>query len=214
MEQRFIDWKDIASSFYDKCLAVTILLMFFTFVVFPNVETQVIKSKEKVVESIEILNEIKEDIKPPAEVAKPMVNFEIIEGDEEGSEDVKVIDTIESTNLKAEEIVIAPTNSQDGQTSRFVQYDESPVATRLVQPEYPDFAKKSKIQGTVVLDVEILADGSVGAIEVRKSLFPGTGGLDEAAIKSVRATKFQPARSNGKAVAVWVTYPITFSLEN
>ncbi len=69
------------------------------------------------------------------------------------------------------------------------------------------------IQGEVILEVEVFADGTVGAIEVRKSLMSGPGGLDEAAIKSVKQWIFQPAKSSGRAVAVWVTFPVTFTLE-
>ncbi|HOE91225.1 MAG TPA: hypothetical protein PLV22_04555, partial [Candidatus Cloacimonadota bacterium] len=76
MEMQFIDWKDIANSFYDKCLALTILIILFTFIVFPNFETKVIRAKEKVLETIEILDEIQEKIEQPQEVAKPIVNIE------------------------------------------------------------------------------------------------------------------------------------------
>jgi len=213
MQNTYLDWKDIAESFYDKCLSITVLVIIFVFIVFPNIETKVIKAKEKVMTSIEVLTEIKDEIKPPTEVAKPLVNFEIVEGGDEGDEDVQVIETIESTELKAEEIAIAPANANEGQTSRFVAYDESPVETKFGVLKYPEFGKKGHIEGTVILDVEILANGSVGAVEVKKSLFAGPGGFDEAAINFIKNTKFQPAKSNGKPVAVWVTYPVTFSLD-
>ncbi|HOD53218.1 MAG TPA: TonB family protein [Candidatus Cloacimonadota bacterium] len=211
MDMQFIDWKDIASSYYDKCLSLTILLMLFTFIVFPNFETKVIKAKERVLETVEVLDEIQEKIEQPQEVAKPIVNIEIVEGAEADDENIEEITTIEKSILQPE-VAIAPPTQEEGKTSKFVIYEEPPVFTVQVQAEYPAFAKKSKIQGTVILDVEILANGTVGAVEVKKSLLPGPGGLDEAAIASIKKSKFQPAKNAGKPVAVWVTLPIVFSL--
>lgn len=211
MDMQFLDWKDIANSYYDKCLSLTILLMLFTFIVFPNFETKVIKAKEKVLETVEILDEIQEKIEQPQEVAKPIVNFEIVEGSEADDESIEVIDTIDKSTL-LKEVQIAPPTQDEGKTSKFVVYEELPVFAVHVQPEYPAFAKKARIQGTVVLNVEVLIDGTVGAVEVMKSLHPGPGGLDEAAIIAVKKSRFQPAKNAGKPIAVWLTLPINFSL--
>ncbi|MCF7919133.1 MAG: energy transducer TonB [Candidatus Cloacimonetes bacterium] len=59
----------------------------------------------------------------------------------------------------------------------------------------------------------MLTNGMVGAIDVIKSVLPGPGGLDEAAIEYARQLEFEPAKTNGKPVAVWVTYPVPFSLK-
>ncbi|MCL1826623.1 MAG: energy transducer TonB, partial [Candidatus Cloacimonetes bacterium] len=66
--------------------------------------------------------------------------------------------------------------------------------------------------GVVILDIEVLIDGSIGAIEVFQSLMPGPGGLDEAAILAVRKWQYQPAESGGNPVACWVKQPINFTL--
>ena len=100
-----------------------------------------------------------------------------------------------------------------GTTSKFTIYEEPPVAVKQVPPVYPRFLKESGISGTVFLQVEVLDNGKVGAVEVLKSLMPGEGGLDEAAIKAVKQWEFSPAQSGGKPVACWVTFPISFSLE-
>ena len=38
------------------------------------------------------------------------------------------------------------------------------------------------------------------------------GGLDEAALKSVKQWTFSPAKSGGRPVACWVTFSVNFSL--
>lgn len=213
MQDNYTDWKDIASSYYDKCLSLTILFVMFTFMVFPNVETQTIRSVERIMETIEIPLEIQEKIQPPEQVAKPIVNIEIVDDSSDDNDDeIEIITTIEITRLDPTSVIAPPPSV--GQTPRFVVYEDAPVILRRVPPVYPDFARRSRIQGTVVLDIEILADGSIGAIEVFRSLMPGPGGFDEAAIAAVKQWQFQPAKSGGKPVACWIKQSITFELSN
>jgi TonB family protein len=99
-----------------------------------------------------------------------------------------------------------------GHTPRFVAYEDPPVVVSKVIPEYTQFARRANIQGTVWLDVEILVDGHVGAVNVKKSLDSSPNGLDDAAVNAVKKWKFQPAKSSGKPVACWATIPVVFSL--
>ncbi len=109
--------------------------------------------------------------------------------------------------------VILEEGSDLGRTPRFVNYEEPPQVVKRVPPEYPRFARLSGMQGSVVLDLELFRDGTVGAVEVVQSLQSGPGGLDEAAIKAVKQWVFTPAKSDGKSVAVWVRIPINFRLD-
>jgi TonB family protein len=99
-----------------------------------------------------------------------------------------------------------------GSTSRFEIYDEPPVPFKQVPPRYPKMLRRSGIQGEVVLRVEVLVTGKVGEVEVLKSLMPGEGGFDEAAIEAVKKWEFTPAKSSGKPVSCWVVFPMNFSL--
>jgi TonB family protein len=47
-----------------------------------------------------------------------------------------------------------------------------------------------------------------------KSLMSGPGGLDEAAITTIKKWKFQPGKSGGKPIDTSVIIPIEFSLTN
>jgi len=211
MHHKIVDWKDVAQSFYEKSLSLAILLILFSFLVFPKLEVKPFRREIKVTEAIEIPPEIKEKIRPPEQTVKPVIQIvvdEEIDGEEE--EELEIVETIEKTILDPYEEKEVPKTF--GQTSRFVVYEDPPVPIRQVKPVYPDFAKKSGIEGSVVLEVEVFADGSVGAIEIKKSLMAGPGGLDEAAINAVRQWEFSPAKSGGKPVSVWVTFPVEFSL--
>ena len=88
-----------------------------------------------------------------------------------------------------------------------VDYDHPPQIVNRVNPEYPVRMRQAGIQGTVIMEVEVLKDGSVGSVEVINSVLPGVGGIDEAAMEAVRWWKFTPARSAGEPVAVKIRIP-------
>ncbi|HCX73449.1 MAG TPA: hypothetical protein DHM37_07015 [Candidatus Cloacimonas sp.] len=213
MQKKSYDWKDIANSYYDKATSLAILILIFAFLVFPKFEIKPYKREVKVTEAIEIPPEIKEKIKPPETVVKPVVQV-VVEEDFAGTEeeDIEIVETIEKTSLDPYE-EIAPPPPQFGTTPKFVVYEDPPVPIKQVQPKYTDFARRTGIEGQVWLEVEVLKNGKVGAVEVKKSLLSGPGGLDEAAIKAVKQWEYSPAKSGGKPVACWITFPITFELK-
>jgi len=79
------------------------------------------------------------------------------------------------------------------------------------QPVYPLVARRMGWQGRVVLDVEVLADGTPGEVAVQQG--SGRGILDEAALRAVHGWRFVPARSGGLPVARHFLVPIVFSLQ-
>lgn len=212
MQKKSYDWKDIANSYYDKATSLAILILIFAFLVFPKFEIKPYKREVKVTEAIEIPPEIKEKIKPPETVVKPVVQV-VVEEDFAGTEeeDIEIVETIEKTSLDPYEEIAPP--PQFGTTPKFVVYEDPPVPIKQVQPKYTDFARRTGIEGQVWLEVEVLKNGKVGAVEVKKSLLSGPGGLDEAAIKAVKQWEYSPAKSGGKPVACWITFPITFELK-
>lgn len=70
---------------------------------------------------------------------------------------------------------------------------------------------RAKIQGSVWMEVVVLADGTVGDVVVIRSL-DSQFGLDDAAIKAAREWTFTPGMRDGVAVPVVVTIELTFSL--
>lgn len=75
---------------------------------------------------------------------------------------------------------------------------------------YPEIAKRAGIEGRVYVKAFIDEDGNVAATEILKGV--GTG-LDQAAIKAIRETKFKPGMQNGNPVKVQVVVPIVFKLD-
>ena len=80
------------------------------------------------------------------------------------------------------------------------------------KPAYPLLAYKMKIQGKVILIVEVAESGSVNKVTVAES--SGNELLDRSALDTVKGWKFTPARKNGVIVSQVIRVPITFSLKN
>ena len=79
-------------------------------------------------------------------------------------------------------------------------------------PSYPHMARRMGLQGKVVLNVEVLANGSCGQINIAQS--SGHAALDNNALSAVKTWHFIPATQAGKAINKWHQVPIIFSLKD
>jgi protein TonB len=80
----------------------------------------------------------------------------------------------------------------------------------LSEPPYPPSEIRQGHEGTVLLSLQILADGRVGEVKLdRSSGFPK---LDESAMREAKRWRFIPGTSDGSPQAMWKQVPITFRL--
>jgi len=84
-----------------------------------------------------------------------------------------------------------------------------PVKIKDVKPVYPEVAKSTKVQGMVIIEATIGADGKV----IKSKVLRSVPLLDEAALDAVRQWEFSPTRLNGKAVPVVMTVTVNFKLK-
>ena len=82
----------------------------------------------------------------------------------------------------------------------------------LSEPAYPAPDVRQGNEGTVMLSVYVLADGTVGDVRLLKT--SGFPRLDASALSEARRWKFNPGTEDGKPAAMWKPLPITFRLEN
>jgi protein TonB len=75
-------------------------------------------------------------------------------------------------------------------------------------PEYPPMALRRGWEGTVLLNVHVLASGSAREVTVIAS--SGHEPLDDAARQAVADWRFVPAHRAGQAVDAWVHVPVVF----
>lgn len=77
-------------------------------------------------------------------------------------------------------------------------------------PSYPKAAQRLGLQGRVLLRVQVLASGQVGAIEVKQS--SGKTQLDDAALTAVKAWVFTPSKRGKTPIDGWTHVPIEFRI--
>jgi len=75
------------------------------------------------------------------------------------------------------------------------------------EPAFTEEARRGRVNGTVVLRMILMADGTVGHILILKGL---PAGLSEEAIYAARATRFEPAMKDGRPVAQFITVSYGF----
>lgn len=88
---------------------------------------------------------------------------------------------------------------------------ETPRLVRDVKPAYTADAMRAKVQGVVLLECVVMPDGTVGDIQVKRSL-DRTFGLDAEAVKAAKQWRFVPGTRLGQPVPVLVTIELQFSL--
>jgi TonB family protein len=86
-----------------------------------------------------------------------------------------------------------------------------PAVVTSVHASYTPEAMKAHIEGTVVLECVVRADGTVGDVRVAQSL-DSVYGLDTAAVNALKQWTFKPGTKDGKPVAVRVQISMNFSL--
>ena len=79
------------------------------------------------------------------------------------------------------------------------------------RPPYPLVARRMGYHGTVVLNVEVLAEGKAGQVLLHQS--SGFDILDNAALQTIKTWRFSPALHFGQPVTMWFLVPIKFTLE-
>ena len=77
-----------------------------------------------------------------------------------------------------------------------------------MQPVYPAEAQAAKVQGIVIMEATIGADGRVTDAKVLRSVPL----LDQAAVDAVRQWEYTPTLLNGAPVPVIMTVTVTFNL--
>jgi len=87
----------------------------------------------------------------------------------------------------------------------------TPRILREVKPQYTSEAMRAKIQGEVWLEAVVQPDGTIGHVEIVRSL-DSVFGLDQEALKAARQWRFAPGTRMGQPVAVLVTIQMTFTL--
>lgn len=117
--------------------------------------------------------------------------------------------SVAQTPQKEEE---APIYSVVEQQAQFPGGEAALLAYVAKNIKYPAIAVEQEIQGTVQLRFVVEANGSIGDVQVVKSL---ESHCDKEAIRVVKSLpRFIPGKQQGRPVRVWFTLPVRYSIQN
>jgi protein TonB len=189
---KYIRWSLVAA------LVFTILFFLFS----PKYKPNPYRIYDEQMEMVEVQEQIEiPDI--PRETPKPQVQVEAVP-DEMVDEDVEIADAL----IDAEDLLDFGGGYEEGDGS-FEVSQEKPVLISFAQPEYPEIARASQLEGTVLVKVQVGTDGTVLQAVVIKSVHPT---LDREAVKAARRCKFKPGRQRNIPVKAWMAIPFNFRL--
>lgn len=84
-----------------------------------------------------------------------------------------------------------------------------PLPDTQKKPRYPEAARRLRLEASVLLQVLVREDGTVGEVTVLRCTRPRVG-FEEAALEAVRQWRFRPATVGGQPVAATVTVKVDF----
>jgi len=198
---------------YQKTLrysvAIALLVTIIAFIVSPDIKFKPYKLRHQEIEVVD-LDDRPDDIElppPPAEAPPPPKVIEAAP-DDEVTEDVDIADTF----LDMDQALTAGMQAYDmgGADDGFVVSQEKPIIKTYVPPEYPEMARLSQMQGTVVVKILVGPDGSVMDAQILKGIHPM---LDREALKAARKTKWVPGKQRNIPVKCWMALPYNFTLK-
>ena len=98
---------------------------------------------------------------------------------------------------------------EDEDPADFVPVEKSPQPVKMVNPEYPELARKAQLEGTVIVKILVDKEGKAKKAIVLKS---DNEVFNENAIKAALQWVFTPAMMNNGPVAVWAAVPFHFRM--
>lgn len=98
---------------------------------------------------------------------------------------------------------------EDEDPPDFVPVEKTPQPVKVVQPEYPEIARRANVEGTVYVKILVDKEGKAKKAVVIKS---DAEIFNEPAIKAALQWVFTPAMMNNGPVAVWAAVPFHFKL--
>ncbi len=106
----------------------------------------------------------------------------------------------------------APATSQRQAAPAVRNREARPLASNA-KPAYPRTALRSGVQGSVVASLNVDTRGQVTDANIVQRTGTRDRDLDRAVLSTVRNWKFEPAMSNGRAIASVVRVPVDFRTE-
>lgn len=103
-----------------------------------------------------------------------------------------------------------PTDGPTGPVLQLTGNITPPEKIFYPTPRYTEEGRQARVQGVVILEAVVDAEGNVTRVKVLKGL---PHGLSEQAVETAKQWRFRPAKLAGEPVAVYLNLTIRFSLQ-
>jgi periplasmic protein TonB len=199
---------------FELSIIASLVLLILAFKFFPHIKPtkELVQTPQELIKLQDVQQTRQENRPPPP--PKPPIPIAAPSAD--ALQDVNIQST--ELNVNANVAPPPPPKEEKGGSSEpqyFVAVEDMPEPIGGIQAiqqkiVYPEMAKRAGIEGKVYVKAFVDEHGNVTKVEILKGL--GVG-LDEAAEKAVKETKFKPGKQRGKPVKVQVVIPIVFKLQ-
>ncbi|HOX26749.1 MAG TPA: energy transducer TonB [Candidatus Krumholzibacteria bacterium] len=191
-------------------LVIAIILTIITWFVVPQIRFTPYKLRTEELEIVDIEDKTEAiDLPPPPTEAPPPPKIIEAAPDDAVTEDVDIADTFVDFNQALTSGMGDFGQFDTGDT--FVPSQEKPTLKPggYVTPEYPEMARLSQMQGTVVVKILVGPNGDVLDAQIVKGIHPL---LDREALKAARKTRWNPGKQRNIPVKCWMALPYNFKL--
>lgn len=172
----------------------------------PNYTPNPYKMRQEEFEVVDLPDDEVIDIPPPPKEAPPPPKVIEAAPDDEVTDDVEIADTLMDLDTA---ITSTLGDFGFGDDEGFVASSSNPKLKVFAKPDYPEIARKSGLEGMVIVKVLVGPDGMVKDAQVVQSVHPL---LDRSALAAARRCTFIPGKQRDIPVKAWMALPFNFSL--
>lgn len=97
----------------------------------------------------------------------------------------------------------------DDPLKKFSPASSNPILMHFAKPDYPEIARRSRLQGLVIIKVLVGKDGQVEKTVILQGVNPI---LNKAAAEAARKCRFKPGTQRTIPVKAWMAIPYSFKL--
>ena len=185
---------------------IAIILVLIFFLVTPRYIPNPYRLRQEELEIVEMDQQDVIELPPPPVEAPPPPRVIEAAPDDEVTDEVEIADSL----VDIDQAIASALPSYDvGDGAGFVASSEKPQLVRFVPPDYPEMARMSQIEGTVIVKVLVGPDGNVKDAQIIQGVHPM---LNKSALAAARKAKFLPGKQRDIPVKAWMAIPYNFTL--
>lgn len=201
---------DLFKAQYNKYLrwsaVIAVLLVLIGALVSPNYVPNPYKLRQEEFEVVDLEEQEVIELPPPPKDAPPPPKVIEAAPDDEVTEEVEIADTLMDLDSA---ITSTMGDFSLGDDEGFVASSENPKILHWEKPFYPEIARRSQVEGTVIVKVLVGPDGSVIQAQVIQGVHQM---LDREAINAAYKCTFIPGKQRNIPVKAWMALPFNFRL--